>query len=473
MDRDKIFRQPLYLGKAYLINAIGGSVIASGQGQFDTVNRKLRTSFESVTLGRYEGVLIVLETPYGYFAPFSIFSQSIIPIFNQTNTYSMESFLHWPSTLSLDYLVQRFSALSITVAARHFADNYQPASSANPVATITKRAVKRDIEKIAYDGFAIQARSTFHTLINHDSVENHARFSTFVAFDVTSNKDETRFSLTDVHKILSAFRVYWISSHDYVDCSIARISLGDMQCFIRNASFGALARNTPQYKPALDLDDPLELGTLVKLVHFYVNPDRSKDAGSSSKIGLAFSRIAARRYKDRHRTVDYEVIDLIFSLQSMAESIAQNEVAAANKEVSTETKAGIEKVRKLVRSVQDELPKNVRDFYLQKADKTYGAITRPTFMRSVEITFKKLGISMAEYRPILKEADEARRQIVHSEKYDGQFILDLLTRGVAKYEKDKNGKVTSVALSIKTGALDKLYELLKKMIRAYLNQYEG
>jgi hypothetical protein len=63
VNKDRILRQPSYLGKVYLINAVGGSVIATGQGQFDTVNLKLRTHFENVTLGRYEGVGLCWKHP--------------------------------------------------------------------------------------------------------------------------------------------------------------------------------------------------------------------------------------------------------------------------------------------------------------------------------------------------------------------------------------------------------------------------
>ena len=471
MNSPTLFGQSLHLGKAYLINAAGGSVIATGQGQFDVPGCKLRASFDNVTLGKYEGVLVVLETQHGYFAPLSIFNQSIIPVISKINTYQMESFVYWPASLPLEYIVRGFANASITVRARHFGDTYQPDSPAHPIATITKRAAKKDLETFEHDGVTVGASSTFNTSINHDSLENHAQFSTSIAFKLALSETRPQFMFTDIHKILSAFRLYWIVSHDFVDCTITRITVGEVQFFMKDASFPALTRNNAEYRSALDLETSLEIGLLAKLLHFYVNPDKNKKVGASSKIGLAFSRIAGRRLKRQRQPVDYEVIDLIFSLQSMAESIAQNEVSAANKKIASETKAGIEKVRKLVRSLQDELPKNVRDFYLLKADKTYGAITRPTFMRSIEITFRKLGISMDEYTPVLKEIDEARRQIVHSEKYDGRFILDLLTRGVATYTEDKDGNVISVALSVKTGTLDKLYELLKRMVLAYLGQY--
>ena len=156
----------------------------------------------------------------------------------------------------------------------------------------------------------------------------------------------------------------------------------------------------------------------------------------------------------------------------MLEDIADKTIAETNNKTASETKAGIEKVHKQIEAIKNELPENVRDFYLQDTKKVYGFITRPTFMQSVDVALKKLGIDGSKYQLVIKEIDKARRQVVHSERYDGQFLVELLTHGTTTIEKDEDGKTVSMTFGIKTGSLDKLYELLAKMIRAYLDQYK-
>lgn len=94
-------------------------------------------------------------------------------------------------------------------------------------------------------------------------------------------------------------------------------------------------------------------------------------------------------------------------------------------------------------------------------------------MQSVHVALEKLGIDEKEYSSVIKEINKARQQVVHSQDYNGQFLIDLLTQNKVTVDKNGNGEVVSMAFGIKTGGLDKLYDLITKMIRAYLDQYKG
>ena len=71
----------------------------------------------------------------------------------------------------------------------------------------------------------------------------------------------------------------------------------------------------------------------------------------------------------------------------------------------------------------------------------------------------------------LKNIDKARRQVVHSEGYDADFLLNLLAHSTVKTKIGNDGLVHSTLVSAKVSEMDKLYLLLKRMIRGYFDRY--
>src|SRR5690606_32680518 len=98
-------------------------------------------------------------------------------------------------------------------------------------------------------------------------------------------------------------------------------------------------------------------------------------------------------------------------------------------------------------------------------------LARPTFMRSLEVSLAKLQIDIKQYQQMLRSIDKARRQVVHSEGYNAEFLLNLLAHSTVKTRVGDDGLARSVIVKQKTSEIGKLYALLKKMVRNYFDQY--
>ncbi len=473
MDKNNtIFKKEIHFGEAYIINAYDGTVIATGQGQFNTEKLKLHTYFNSDAMGNHEDVMLVLKTDAGYFSPLRIFTKTILPMGGNTWIRDMDTFLHWPSTKSLEYVTKTFSSFDVFIKTAHEKETSKTDKD-HTESTVTQRAVRKKLETAQYGSYTVTAGATYGQRWNRSNVDNIFQLLPRLYFTIET-KDAPSLTIRDIYKLLDAYRLYWINSHDYTDAEITAIRLGDIQCFTKDFTLKARASNDTQYCEFLGVNDAKEVEYLAKLAHFYMNPKSNKRLSTSSKVGLAFSRMIGYRFHEPHRKIDYIVIDLVFSLQSMLEEIADKAISDANKQTAAVTKAGIEKVLAQIKLIEDNLPQNVRDFYLgDSVSRIQEFVTRPTFMESVHVALDKLGIDETEYLPVIKEINKARQQVVHSEKYSGQFLIDLLTQGDTTVEKNEDGEIISMAFGIKVGSLDKLYDLIKKMIRAYLDQYKG
>lgn len=470
MDKNhRIFKKDIHFGKCYLLDIDKRKIIAIGQGHFDSGKLKLYTHFNSTEAEQYDSVMVILKTDIGYIAPVKIYSHASIPMGGDTKTYSMKSFLSWSTAKSVDHILDECSACAINVKSGYNKALLTIAKDFTE-AELVKHAENRDLGKVVFDRYTIEASSVFGTSSHRDDPEKHMNILPRIHFKISLTHGH--FTPIDASKLLRAFQLYWITSHDHTDGKITSFFVGDLQYFAEHTTLKALVDNVPEYKGYLAVDAPLELKYLAKSIHFHINPENKKGLSSASKIGLAFSRIIGRRFKDYHRIIDHEIIDLIFALQSMAEEIADKSISQSNKKTASQTKDGITKVLDSIKSIEKVLPTNVKEFYLQDPGKIYGLITRPTFMQSVKVTFDKLGIDFSKYESLIKEVDKARRQVVHSEKYDGEFLIDLLTHGTTEVERDDDGRVKSIAFGVKTGALDKLYDLVKKMARLYLDDYK-
>ncbi len=471
MDKEnRIFRQASYLGKALLISTADGSIVATGEGQFDTTERKLHVHFDIPDIGEHGEVMAVLQTNAGYFSPLQIYSHTVIPFGHNTRVHSMDTFLHWPLSKPSNYILEVFPKLDLFIKTG-YGEEKQIIDKDGKKVVVTKRAEWQELANAEHGKYTVKAFSTFGTSFNRGNVDDVIRVLPRLGFTVGTN-DSGGFSIRDIHKLIQAFQFYWINSHDYKDGEITAIRLGEIQCFIVSPQLKAFASNVTQYREYVAVDDTLEIEYLAKLIHFLLNPDNKKNLSSASKVGPALSRVGAWRFKERHRTIDYQVIDLVFALQSLCEDIADDTIKQANNKTKAETQAGVTAVLEKIDEIKEDLPENVRNFYLQDPKSIYGFITRPTFMESVRVTFERLGIDMSEHQAVIKEIDKARRQIVHSEKYDGEFLVELFTHGTTTVEKDEQGRVKSMAFGIKTGSVDKLYDLLKIITRAYLDQYK-
>ena len=89
-------------------------------------------------------------------------------------------------------------------------------------------------------------------------------------------------------------------------------------------------------------------------------------------------------------------------------------------------------------------------------------------MQSLQIALAKFNIDIASYQPMLKSIDSARWQIVHSEGYSVEFLLNLLTYTIVQMESD-NKLSRPGGIIRKDSDVDKLYQLLRLMTVRYFN----
>lgn len=82
--------------------------------------------------------------------------------------------------------------------------------------------------------------------------------------------------------------------------------------------------------------------------------------------------------------------------------------------------------------------------------------------------YGQFDINIADYQPMLKSIDSARRQIVHSEGYSVEFLLNLLTYTIVQMESD-NKLSRPGGIIRKDSDVDKLYQLLRLMTMRYFN----
>lgn len=476
MDSDGKFKKTAYLGTAYLIDVTTREIITTGQGRFDTVALKLETIFQHSSMGEFKNLMVILETQDGYFSPLIRFSQTFMLMGQLTSSYEMRMCLHWSSSNNVDYFLDQFNSISIAIKAKHEPTTWtynETADKAVATEEVMIKSVRKELDKATYKNFTITVNSGFSYSHSHDRVDDESIIRKRIRFNITGGTDGS-FTYKDLLGTLRSFHMYWIVAHDLIDCEITSIKLGnDISLVIADTKLSAAAKNVEGYGSAISIDAPLELIHLAKLLHFYINPESIKSLGSSSKIGLAFNRLIGRRFEPKHKRLDYEVADLVFALQSFSEAVAQKEISRQNKANKTATLDGISKVLKAIESIETDLPLNVRDFYTKDADSIFAAISRPTFKRSLTITAEKLSVDLALYDKVLDDIEKARQQVVHSENYDPIFLVDLLTHGTTKTEKSEDGKTISMAIGIKKGSLDHLYDLLILLIRKYLESFNS
>ena len=92
-------------------------------------------------------------------------------------------------------------------------------------------------------------------------------------------------------------------------------------------------------------------------------------------------------------------------------------------------------------------------------------------MKSLKIALDKLDIDMSDYKSLLKSINSARRQVVHSEGYDVEFLLSLLTGTVTRgnlSEKDANSHPKIIR---KNSEINELYKLLRLMIKRFFDTF--
>jgi len=334
---------------------------------------------------------------------------------------------------------------------------------------LIKRAVSTKLDSSIHCGVRASIFAGYATKINSSQVRNEPPIQLESQLRYSFTCQKYSFSFNNLGNILLAFQLYWISFFDSTDCTIDSIRLGDnVYLYLANPHLYALSTSSPSYRSIPRIQSQMHADSLAKMAYFFLNPGHRKKLGSSSKIGLAFSRLIDYRFRNSSNAVHMNITSLIFALQSFAEAIAEREIRRQNRSVKQQTIHDIQKVLAAIKSIESELADDVRDFYLRPEKDIYELIARPTFMRSLQIALAKFDINIADYQPMLKSIDSARRQIVHSEGYSVEFLLNLLTYTIVQMEAG-NKLSRPGGIIRKDSDVDKLYQLLRLMTVRYFD----
>lgn len=462
---------PKYLGEVFYIDIFSRQIVAKGYGYVDREKFKLAVDCRTITEGAFQKLAIVVKTSDGYLSPFALYGNTLHKDRQNTSSYDMRAYLQWPTTYKITHFLEPLSAAEIVIKSRHLKDSTSSIIYTSGVTEeLTQKTTSTHLGDSAHRGCTISVGSGF--IISRPTEKSRQKIYSELKTLLTyrfSHSDKT-LSFTDIGSILLAFRLYWICYFDQTDCEIDKIKLSsDITLNMSDNFLPAKSINNPGYRSSIRLVDNLHLRQLAKMANFFLNPTASKKIGASSKIGLAFTRIIDYRFHHKPELANMDIASLIFALQSLSEGVAEREIQKANQSSKEQTIKSISCALKAIRAINDKLAPSVSQFYNRTEREIYSLISRPTFMKSLEVSLEKLGIDIKDYHPMLKSIDSARRQIVHSEGYSADFILSLLTQTVSQLEVGAKNKHPSSTID-GVSEIDKLYELLRLMTIGYFEK---
>ena len=460
----------ILIGEAYYFDVVGRQIVAKGFGQFDTANYHLKAELSTTVSGAYNRLFIVIKTRSHYIAPFAFYRKQLSKNSIYTPAYDVRAYLKWPVNNGIESILRKSTTIAILTNAEHVSDTLiTNVGMKNITSTLTKRAVTSRICHTTYKNINLTISAT-HSILRTNKLTistDKSRLQPYLNYTFSHTKGS--FQITDIGKILLAFQLYWISHFDNTHCFIQSVDLhGIATLHIANPFLEAVSPT--KYRPSISLQDSVKPLTLIKMAHFFINPNRQKTLGPYSKIGLAFTRIIDYRFHTNSNVFHMNIANLIFALQSFAEGIAENELKKQHRKSKNEIIKSIEKAIQLIQ-LSDDIYDNVKKFYNKPTNIVYHLLTRPTFNQSLKIALEKLGISIENHKTMLKVIQKARQQVVHSEGYDVEFLLSILTSTVSQMEiGEKDPKTKFVRID---GQLGELYALLREMIIRYFDNYSG
>lgn len=475
MSINHAFRKKSYLGKVVYLDMNTKDIIATGHGQFNVDAMSMNVSLTAHVAGRFRRIMVILLTSEGYVAPFVTYRQTLLLNMPIDTTYEMSAYLRWPSNTDILSITRQFSSIDIIVQAQHSKDSVQSRLYEGGITTrLGLRATASQLGQAAHKGISIElsAGYTLHRGNQTSRSRYQANLDTYMKYHFRKLGAEAGFRIGDIGRALLAFKLYWITNHDMTDCTISTIKLGDfMTLTLADNKLHARSMTAGVYRAVPVIQTRQNVDDLAKMAHFFFNPQRRRTLSPSSKAGLAFVRIIDHRFKVKGAIFDMDIASLIFALQSLSESIAESEIKKQNKATARETREGVRRVLEQITSIEDTLPAVVASFYQRSENEIYNAVARPTFMQSLEVSLEKLDIDIKKYRTMLRSIDKARRQVVHSEGYNVDFLLNLLAHSAVRTKVGSDGLARSVIVTKGVSSIDKLYLLLREMIRSYFNQY--
>lgn len=472
------FKQKVYPGKAYLLDTNSKDIVITGYGSFDTEALELKVQFDSEDVCSHDRILVIIETPDGYFAPLLLRDYYSIGLGGQSSTHDMSRSLHWPLDRGLNHVLDGFEEMRIAIDAvpeKQQLTHRKGERGTYDEILYEKSAKFFNIDKASFSRYSVEANSSYSwssssTGFRSEKITDLNGRIVFIIKDTFGSN----FNFLSLGSALFAFKSYWLISHSSTDCDIVHFKLGSDVDFIFDPSrLYSPHYNSPNFRSIISIKTELHPLTLLKCIHFAINPDGKDGLSANSKIGLALSSLVRHAYDQRSSLLEHRAVSLIAGFQGLSEAIAQGEISRLNKVNKPETLAEIETVLRAVRSVEDDLSTEVREFYLKDPDTIYRSLSRPTFKRSAELALKRVDIDVSKHAQTISAVNKARKQIVHHEGYSIDNLRDLVTMNKNEIKRNSDGKISQIIFGINVGELDKLFDLTLDMMRRYIEALEA
>lgn len=286
----------ILIGEVYYFDVVGKQIVAKGFGQFDPANYHLKAEISTTAPGTYNKLFIVIKTRSHYITPFVFYRKQLSENSVYAPAYGVRAYLKWPVNAEIESTLRKSTTINILINAEHTPDTViTNVDMKNITSTITKRAVTSRACHAKYKNINLTISAT-HSILRTNKLTistDRSRLQTYLNYAFSHTKGS--FQITDISKTLLAFQLYWISQFDNTHCFIQSVDLhGIAKLHLTNPFLEAISPT--KYRPSISLQDSVKPLTLIKMTHFFINPNLQKTLGSYSKIGLAFTRIIDYRF---------------------------------------------------------------------------------------------------------------------------------------------------------------------------------
>lgn len=456
--------QEIYVGEVAYLNTANGEIVAKGSGYINLANLEIVATLNILKGGDFKKILAVIKTQSCYIAPFVFYRKNLRKNEVQDIAYTFKAYLRWSIDDTIEKPLHCSSSIQIVTQAQHAPDINQVTIEAGGVSEkVTRHAYATKIATARLNDILLEVSAGYKVYRNAEYLHStrEPELKTYARYKFSAERKNL--SIGDIGNILLAFRLHWLVYSRETCSQIESVQFGtDITLHLKDNTLCPVDKKLGS-QALLKLSQIKHNTELIKMAHFFINPNRIDSLGSSSKLGLSLARLVDYHFNSRSNLPHAGITGLIFALQGFAESIAEQEVRSKNRTKKQENLRHIETVLSTISSLKPRLSKEVYQFYMRDKDTIYKALARPTFMQSINICLAKLSINPKTYRSMLKSIEKARRQIVHSEGYDVEYIINLLVS--TSYQ--SNISETDNATRGATSDVEQLYKLLREMALRY------
>lgn len=456
--------QEIYVGEVVYLNTENGEIVAKGSGYTNLSNLEIVATLNILKGGDFKKILTVIKTQNHYIAPFVFYRKNLHKNEVQSIAYTFKAYLQWSIDGTIEKPLHGSNSIQIIIQAQHAPDTNQVTIASGGVSEkVTRHAYATKIATAKLNNILLEVSSGYKIYRNAEYLNNtrEPELKTYARYKFST--EHKNLSIGDMGNLLLAFRLHWLIYSRETCSQIDSVQFGtDITLHLKNNTLHPVDKKLGN-QTLLKLSQIKHNTELIKMAHFFINPNHIDNLGPSSKLGLSLARLVDYHFNSRSNLPHAGITGLIFALQGFAESIAEQEIRGRNRTKKQENLRHIETVLSAIRPLKSQLSKEVYQFYMRDKDTIYKALARPTFMQSINICLAKLSINPKIYRSMLKSIEKARRQIVHSEGYDVEYIINLLVNTSYQSNISETDNITRGT----TSEVEQLYKLLREMALRY------